>query len=305
MAKNKENNKWRFIIFVLLGLALLSFLLAAFASLFIEDVELSSGNVAHIPVNGVVMTQESSTMLGASISSKEIVKLIEKADKNPRVKAILIEIDSPGGTPVATDEVVSAVKKTNKTTVSWIRETGASGAYWIASASDHIVANRMSLTGSIGVLSSYLEFSGLLENYNVTYQRLVAGKYKDIGTPLKEITAQEEMILQDILDKIQEFFLEDVAKSRDLSEGQIEEISTGLFFLGSEAKELGLVDELGGKDEAIRFIENKHNITASPVEYERERSLLDVFGSLISSYSFNMGRGIGASVTEKTGRIII
>ena len=86
-------------------------------------------------------------------------------EENKDIKAIVLEINSPGGSAVASDEIASAVKKSNKPTVAVIREAGASGGYWIASSTDHIIANRMSITGSIGVISSYLEFSGLIEKY--------------------------------------------------------------------------------------------------------------------------------------------
>src|SRR3989338_2223036 len=174
--------RWGYAIFVLFLLSILGFIAVGIMSLFVGvDVESLSGNVALIPIDGIILGSDDSEFLFESItSSLDAVELIEKADKNPNIKAIILEINSPGGSAVASEEIAKAVQKTNKTTVAWIREVGASGAYWVASSSDYVIANRVSITGSIGVIASYLEFPGFLEKYNVTYRRLVSGKYKDI-----------------------------------------------------------------------------------------------------------------------------
>ena len=170
------------------------------------------------------------------------------------IKAILFEINSPGGTAVASEEIVNAVKKSKKYKVAWIRDQGASGAYWIASAADKIVASPLSITGSIGVLGSYLEFSGLLTRYNITYERMVGGKYKDLGTPYRELTDEERILFQRSIDELHDYFMQDVAKNRDIPENKIREIATGMFYTGKQAKELNLVDVLGGKEEALMLM---------------------------------------------------
>ncbi|MBS3105964.1 signal peptide peptidase SppA [Candidatus Woesearchaeota archaeon] len=299
MNKVPESNfKWGYAIFVLFLLSILGFLLVGIISLFAGvDVESLSGNVALITLEGVIVGSDDSKFLFESrVSSTDAVELIEKADKNPNIKAIILEINSPGGSAVASEEIANAVRKTNKTTVAWIREVGASGGYWIASAADHIVANRVSITGSIGVIASYLEFPGLLEEYNVTYQRLVSGKYKDIGSPFREMTAEEKEIFQQNLDEIRDYFVSEVAKNRNLNKKDVDKIANGLFYLGVQAKELGLVDELGGKGEAIAYVEGKEKIKAEIVEYKKEEGLLDILGDVMGKQSFFIGKGIGSSL---------
>ncbi len=293
--------RWGYAIFVLFLLSILGFIAVGIISLFVGvDIESLSGNVALIPIEGVILGSEDSEFLFESItSSLETVEFIEKAEKNPNIKAIILEINSPGGSAVASEEIANAVKKTNKTTVAWVREVGASGAYWIASASDHIVANRVSITGSIGVIASYLEFPGLLERYNISYRRLVSGKYKDIGSPFKEMTDEEKEIFQRNLDEIRDYFVSEVAKNRNLNKKDVDKIANGLFYLGSEAKELGLVDELGGKDEVIAYIEKKEGIKAEVVEYKKEKTLFDILSDVISKQSFFVGKGIGSSIFDK------
>ena len=288
--------RWGYAIFVLLLLSVLGFIAVGIISVFVGvDVESLSGNVALIQIEGVIVATDPNGLFETVTTSTDTIELIEKADKNSNIKAIILEINSPGGSAVASQEIAEAVKKTNKTTVAWIREVGASGAYWIASSSDHIVANRVSITGSIGVIASYLEFPGLLERYNVSYQRLVSGKYKDMGSPLRELTDEETVIFQQTLDTIRDYFAGEVAKNRNMSKKDVDKIANGLFYLGAQAKDLGLVDELGGKDEAIRYIENREKIKAVVVEYKTEKSLLDLLSEVLSKQSFTVGQGIGSS----------
>ncbi len=294
-----KQRKWPYVVFVLVFLYFLGIILSFFVPAFsgIESDSLT-GNVALIPIKGVITGDSSDGFFEDSASSEEIVKLIEKAADDARIKAIIIEINSPGGSPVASDEIAMALKKTNKTTVAWIREVGASGGYWVASATDHIVANRMSITGSIGVVASYLDFSGFINRYNVSYERMVAGKYKDMGTPYKELTPEERMLFQKVLDDLHDEFIDEVAANRGMPRKDVEKIATGLFYLGSEAKRLGLVDELGSKDEVIAYIEEQEGIEADIVKYRSSPEFWDIFGSVLSKQSFHVGQGIGDALTR-------
>ncbi len=284
-----------FCLIILFGIMVISVLLAGSSS----DFTTGNGNVAIIPVDGVIQTGGSSSLFGEAVaSSTQIVGWIENADRNPSVKAIIFEINSPGGSPVASEEIANAIKATNKTTVAWIREMGTSGAYWVASSCDMIVADRMSITGSIGVISSYLDFSGLMDDYNVTYQRLVSGKYKDIGSPYREMTAEEEALWQQEIDQMHEFFIQEVAQNRKMSIEKTRELATGLFYTGYSAKENGLIDELGGKKEAISYIEQNLGIKARIMEYKKKVSFLDVLSSAFYQGFFYMGRGFGYEISQ-------
>jgi protease-4 len=271
-------------------------------SLVLPSVEMVSGNVAVVPIKGMITTGSDGTSLfgGEYASSEKIVKWIEKAEENSGIKAILLEINSPGGSPVATDEIVQAVKKAKQTkpVYSIIREVGASGAYWVASASTKIMAERMSTTGSIGVLASYLEFSGLMDDYNVTYQRLVSGKYKDTGSQYKQLTDDERALLQKKIDIIYEIFVQDVAANRNIPLSQMRLLADGSIYIGTEALQLGLVDVLGSKNDAIKLIESDLNITADIYEFKSSTGLFGGFGSAMSQGFYYIGRGIGAAFTS-------
>jgi len=284
------------------GISILIFLLFAmiFISIFSTFIPetIATGNVAIIPIEGMITTTQETFMPG--IKSDTIVKLVEKAEKDSSIKAIILEINSPGGTPVATDEIASAIKETNKTTIAVIRETGASGAFWIATSADRIFANRMSVTGSIGVQASRLEFSGLLTDYNVTYRRLTAGRLKDAGSRFREMTGEEQQLFQNLLDKLHNEFIKAVAENRHLSEEQVRSLATGFVYLGSEAKELGLIDEFGGKKEALKYLEKTLNITAEPVEYKERRTIFEKLSTVSAENFYQIGRGLGSVFTTRT-----
>jgi len=262
--------------------------------------ELEKGNVALIPLTGLISTGQGGLLEGAGTDSQNVIDNLEDADKNDDIKAIILEIDSPGGTPVASAEIANAIKATNKTVISVIRAEGASGAYWVASATDRIFANPMSITGSIGVTASGLEFGKLLQQYNVTYRRLIAGKYKDAGTQLRDMTPEEQQLFQKLLDELHTQFIKTVAENRHLDENYVRNLSTGWVYLGTDAKELGLVDELGGRKEALKYLEQTLNITATPVEYGGPQSLLDKLAGLTSQASYHLGQGIGSSLSSDT-----
>ena len=261
-------------------------------------------NVALIPLSGPITAQGGQTFGESSISSQEIVEFITEAEQNPSVKVILLEINSPGGSAVASDEIATAVKEAKKPVVSLIREVGASGGYWIASASDHIIANRMSITGSIGVISSYLEFSGLMDKYGVGYERLVAGQHKDLGTPLKKLDDEEKAILQKKLDTIHTFFIQGVAENRKLSEEKVRSLATGEFYLGVEALELGLIDELGDKNTAENYIKEEYNLKEIHyIKYQHQSGFFDIFSGVFSNFFFSAGQGFGSMVLKQDNSI--
>lgn len=289
-------NKWVYSSFFLLGLMIVAFLLASFVkiSYFGDSSFVGTGNVMVIPVKGVIMSEGSSDGLFSSstASSTDIINALKKAQSDPIIEAVVLDIDSPGGSAVPSQEIVVALKKFNKTKISVVKTVGASGAYWIASATDRIFVNPLSTVGSIGVISSYLEFSGLLNDYNVSYERLVAGKYKDMGTPYRSLTDEETGMMQDHLDKVHDYFKKDVASNLGMNIEIINQYSEGQVFLGMEAVELGLAHEVGNMDDAKIYLEEKLNTT---VEYRVTSSrggLSDLLGLESDNFAFSLGRGM-------------
>jgi protease IV len=303
--KNNIFGKIIIIIIILIGIGIISIITAFILGFFLlfstDSSTISSGNVAVIKINGVIMTQGSSSIfsdVGIS-SSSSIVQLIQKAQDDPEIKALLFEINSGGGTPVATDEISRAIEMVNKTKVAWIRDIGASGAYWIASSTDWIVANRMSMVGSIGVRGSYLEFSGLLNRYNVTYEELYAGEYKEYGSPYKKLTDNERKKIMEDINKLHDIFIRKISQNRNLSYEKTKELSTGEVFLGDDAYLFKLIDEIGGKEEALRYIELKLNIKAKEKNFEKEKTFSEILRGFSSDTGYQLGKGMGESLFQK------
>lgn len=302
--KQESNDKKKFwVMFLILGVL---FIFSIFISLFIGSGEpVVNYNTAIIPITGVITVDSNDGWFSESTaSSTDTIELIKKAKKDSNVKAIIFEINSPGGSPVATDEIameIESLKKDNITSVAWIREVGASGAYWIASSTDHIVANRMSIVGSIGVFGSYLEWYGLMDIYNVTYKRLVSGEYKDTGTPYRPMTDKEELYLQTKLDKLHDYFITAVAENRNMSYAEVRLLATGEIFIGGEAINNGLIDELGSSEQALNYVESKIGETPTTKKFSKQKSLFESLMETMNKNSFYIGQGIGERILHGTG----
>ncbi|AJF62323.1 MAG: Signal peptide peptidase SppA, 36K type [archaeon GW2011_AR20] len=282
-----------YIVGVLLFLVLISLAISSSLNNF-EKVQ--EDEILIIPINGIISNSGGGNIFeSVTVTSDKINSLIKKAEENKNIKAVIFEINSPGGTVLASKEIADAVKKLDKPKVALIRDVGASGAYWIASSADKIVADELSITGSIGVISSYLEFSELMGEYGIKYERLVSGEYKDAGSPYRELTSAERSLIQSKIDKIDQIFLSQVKESRNLT--NTARIKTGEFFLGIEAKELGLVDYLGDKETAIEVAKELSNTKeAKLVEFKERKSIFDVLSKINAESFYYLGRGIGASL---------
>lgn len=275
------------IILVLFGLAIIASISATIIMLFGNEYE--RGNIAIIPLEGVIVAG-TETVSSGLITSDRVIDDLERAEEDDGVQGIILLINSPGGSAVASDEIAAKVSTLEKPVAAVIREVGASGAYWVASSADKVFANRMSITGSIGVIGSYLSFGRFLDEWNVTYNRLVGGELKDIGTPFRELTPREEAFLQERIDMIHEFFVQAVEENRNLTDEQLRPFADGRFLLGSEALAAGLIDALGGEDEAIAWLEEELDITAEPVVYEHKRSLAELLSAVQARNPLSLAR---------------
>lgn len=307
MAKEeKKSGNWLAVLGILFALFLIGIFFAGLimlASVFEgSNSNIESGNVAVIPIKGAITADSDSSFLSAGgASSSEIVSALREAASTESIKAIVLEIDSPGGAPVASHEIVQAVRsaKQNKTVVAWIRESGASGAYWVASSSDYIVADPLSMTGSIGVTGSYLDFNGFLENHNITYTQLKAGEFKEAGNPLAPLSESERQSMQRKIDLMHDYFVNDVKKNRNLSDEVIRNVKEGDVYLGMEALNLGLIDELGSKKQVESYITSKTGVKDFKYFYfEKKKGLLEELTSFSNEKSYYMGKGIGDSISQ-------
>jgi protease-4 len=187
-------------------------------------------------------------------TSESIVYAINQGEDDPAIKAIVLEIDSVGGTPVAAEEVAKALKQAKKPTVALIREYGVSAAYWAASGADIIFASANSDVGGIGVTYSYLENVEQNRQEGLIFQELAAGKFKDAGDPNKPLTAEERALFERDLAILHENFIKTVAENRDLEIEKVRELADGSSMLGQMALEHGLIDRIGGLPEVKEYL---------------------------------------------------
>jgi protease-4 len=196
------------------------------------------------------------------------------------VKALVFRIDSPGGTVVAAQEIYSEIRKLRgkKKTLSSMGNVAASGGYYVASATEEILANPGTITGSIGVISEYANVQDLLKKIGFKSTVLKSGRFKDVGSPLREMTAEEGVYLQGLLENIHHQFIRDVAQGRQKTVEEIEPLSDGRVFTGEQAKEIGLVDRLGNFQDALDRAAELAGIEGKPVilyPEEKRRRILE------------------------------
>lgn len=259
-----------------------------------EAAKEDKGKIAEIEIDGVIShSKGSSGLLSQSrITPAQVKDLVEKAKKD-KVDGYLFKINSPGGAAVASRDLARVIENIDKPTTCLMQEVAASGAYWTATECDQIFADALSITGSIGVSSTYLQYSGLLKEYGVDYVNLTAGEYKDIRSPYKDLASEERDILQKQLDKVHEIFKEDIAENRNLSMEEMDNYGTGQTFLGEKAQEIGLVDQIGRKENAMEHLEDVVGKELETKKYEKESSF-----NFLSLLPVKIGYGIGKALTE-------
>lgn len=278
--------RWRDIIFILTIIFLSAYIISPGFSL-----SVGRKKVGEISLSGTISYQDS--LFSQSLTPDKVERMVDKIEKKD-LEAVIVKINSGGGSVVASKDIARQIKRINIPTVCLQKDVAASGAYWISISCDKIVSDPYSITGGVGVRSGYLEYSGLLDKLGIEYVRLISGKYKDAGSPYRNITEEEKKMLQDKLGKVQNGFIEEIKQRREIEQNTVKEIKTGKTFLGERAKELNLVDQLGGEKEAIELAEN---ITDED-DLKKEKIRLNSGNSLLNRMLKNIGYGIGASLRQ-------
>jgi protease-4 len=236
----------------------------------------SSGEIAVVEVEGVIM------------DSKDTIKKLLKAEKK-EAKAIIMRINSPGGAVGPTQEIYEEIVRIDKKIPVYASfgVVAASGGYYIGSACREIYANAGTLTGSIGVIMKFMNLSKLYEFAKVKERVIKAGKYKDIGSPSREMTLEENRILQSTMDIVHHQFISDIEKRRKSKiNGNLTDLAQGQIFSGEEALKLGLVDKLGSLWTLGRDIHKNLKLDGefklNYIEIKKDRKLSDILQSLDS-----------------------
>ncbi len=276
MRKKDSSGSWKFFLGLLVGFGLVSLVIIVAG---LSETSFSS-KIAVVEIEGTISSTPS--FFSKVTTPDDVYEQIKKIKGNPSIKGVLFVINSPGGSVVASREMFEIVKGLKKPKVCWMGDMATSGAYWVSLACDQIIADPLSITGSIGVTASYLEFSKLFEKYGVTYEKITSGEHKDIGSPFRNLTKEEREKLEYIVNEIFKYFLDEVKNRRNMTDENIQKITTGDIFLGKDAVKIGLVDSVGSIEDAKDIIKRLSNTEYAEFVTMKKKglSLFDLLGML-------------------------
>jgi protease-4 len=237
--------------------------------------------IAVVPVEGTIAPADN-TLGGTqpTTTPEGLADALRQAGQDTSVVAVVLEVNSPGGGVTASDEMHQSIldfkKNTDKPVVVSMEDTAASGGYYISTAADRIVANKTTLTGSLGVIFEITNFAEAADKYGIKQVVIKSGKYKDIGSAFREMTPEERDIFQSIVDDSYAQFVDVISEGRDIPKDRVREIADGRVYSGLQAKKLGLIDSFGGLDEASAIAGNLAGTSdTTVVRYVQQPSFTD------------------------------
>ena len=226
---------------------------------------------------------------GELVESRLILDQLKRYEDSNSVKAILLNIDSPGGGVAASQEIYTEIRrlreKKDKVIVAYLSSTGASGAYYVACAANKIVANPGTIVGSIGVIAEWVNYADLLQWAKLKEIVFKTGEFKDTGSPTRALTDNERKYFQGLIDDMYIQFVEAVASGRKLDLQEVRSLADGRVFTGRDAKERKLIDEIGNFQDAVDHTAKLAGISGKPrlIRLNRQRvTLLDVLTTDLS-----------------------
>jgi protease-4 len=250
---------------VLVGLGVIAALLIFFLSVLFLIGRYPGGKTGRFAFGDKIAIVE---VKGAITQSSGVIEEIEQYLADDGVKAIILRVDSPGGGVGPSQEIyreIMRIKSNSKRkVVTSMGSVAASGGYYIACASDLIVANPGTITGSIGVIMQFSNLEDLLKKIGIKGVVLKSGEHKDIGSPFREMTLEEKRIMQEVLDNVHQQFIQAVAEGRRLDRSKVAQIADGRILTGEQAKNLGLVDQLGNLQDTIDITAKLVGIKGKP-----------------------------------------
>ena len=240
-----------------IGIVIIAFVLLSLCACMIAPVVMMSRSTGSsgLPTFGDnigIINFSESIAATSGMTPKRMRDMLQAAEDDPNIKAVVVRVDSPGGTVAASQEISTYVKRFSKPIVFSVGDICASGAYMAASQSDHIMAMPMSGTGSIGVIMTTLNLEGLFEDLGIEMGSIVSTEGKDAGAIYRELTDEERKFFQDQISELNSMFIQMVAEGRDLSYEEVEKYATGQVYYGNEALQGGLIDSMGTYDDAVK-----------------------------------------------------
>jgi len=244
---------------------------------FVVNIAMSGDEIGFASLHGRVGLVE---LAGEISESETVVDQLDRMQRDPTVKAVVVRLDSPGGGVAASQEIYDAVRRVRdegKPVVASMAGVAASGAYYVACAADSIVANPGTLTGSIGVIMSFPNTEELFRKVGVKFETIKTGKFKDVGSMWRPMTDDERTLLQEVLGNVYDQFIEAIVEGRGMAKEDILPYADGRIFSGDQAMEYGFVDRLGSLEDAIEMASDMAGIQGRPSVVRKERRRVSVF----------------------------
>lgn len=251
-------------------------------------------NVGEVAVSGPITRRSGDSPLGAApvtAAADDIVEQIDRANEDGNVEALLLKMNTPGGEIVPSEDIKLAAERFEGPTIAYATDTCASGGYEIASGCDEIWAREASIVGSIGVRGSRVNAAELADRLGIEYEEFAAGEYKEAGAPLKELAEDEREYLQGLIDDYYEWFVTNVAERREMDRAEVEATEARVY-LGKEAVEEGLVDELGTRRDLEDDLERRLGEDVTIRQFEPQHGLGDRLQFSAQRLAFSVGAGI-------------
>lgn len=248
--------------------------------------------VAWIKIYGVIAQEGDSGPFSRQQGASSIAKKIREAGKDKNVKAIVLDINSPGGTVASVQNIYSEILKAkeNKKVVALFRDVAASGGFYVAMAADKIIAEPGTITGSVGVIMQTSNLEGLFNKIGVKMVPITSGKYKDIGSAYRPMSDEEKALLQDMVnDTYSQFFAAVKAGRPQVKEDVLREYTDGRIFTGQRAYNLGFIDQLGGEDDALKLageLAGLENPKILSTKSDNLKEFIFSFGSSLDNKAF-------------------
>lgn len=267
------------------------------ASSRLADRIFPSYNVAEVAVDGPI-TRDGGGRLPTtpgSTPADDIVEQIEAADADRNAAALLVRLNTPGGEVVPSDDIRRAAAAFDGPTIAYTTDLCASGGYWIATGCDALWAREGSLVGSIGVRSGHLDATGLADRLGVSYEGFSRGKFKEAGWLLKDLTDDEREYFQGLADGHYDQFVDRVSTGRDLDADEVRDTEARVY-LGDEARERGLVDDIGAREDVEAALEDALGRPVAVAAFEPSRGLRERVGLAAKTMAHAFGAGVAGAL---------
>jgi protease-4 len=287
-------------------LILLTVLVGAYVTNKVAGGLLTDYDVAKVAVDGPISNDSGGPVpiRSGDATAEEITEKIRRADEDGDAEALVVELDTPGGMPVASDDIREAVEEFDGPTFAYSKDLCASGGMFVACGCDEFFARDNGIVGSIGVNANQTKFTGFADEYGISREQFTGGEYKDTFDPLKDLSEDEREYFQGVIDAGYDSFVELVAESRDLDEQTVRDTEARVYF-AEDALEMGLVDHVGGPAEFEDLVATrlgKDEIEVEPFEPDTGFADKLSIGAQRAAYAF--GHGLASVVADRDGAVI-